>query len=448
MGPPPPPPPKGGNQAPPPTPPRGTTPPPPIPPHNASGAVGGVGANPSNLPMFKRMSPVPSLPCRPGQGISQYPVMPPVTRGTSPTARPVIVPNSLEAQAQVDQMRMHALSLYPSTELNGAVVEPPPPYPMGTAAHSSAPPPPSYSQSLAMRQSPTHSSTSSDYRRSPGLPLHYPSVQFTHGAASLGPSTAASPIPACPSPVSSILSGSSRSSSMAMYRQGKTHSPIIMQSVKSTQVQKPVLQMAGAVANGPASPSELVGPVLPGAAGGVLPGAGGGVLPGGAYRGVATPVTVPPPPPSYAVSLQQLAGSNPPTPTPQAAGAAPSPVPTTCPPSYNASIQAKQEALHRGLSPAQALPPPPPYNSSSQPASRQQADGGDLLGADLRPHQDLASDQHGQGGAQQRQPGPVYGPTEDAGAEEILATPLRNEFKQSFRFSCFCSFGLSDDISA
>ena len=235
MGPPPPPPPKGGNQAPPPTPPRGTTPPPPIPPHNASGAVGGVGANPSNLPMFKRMSPVPSLPCRPGQGISQYPVMPPVTRGTSPTARPVIVPNSLEAQAQVDQMRMHALSLYPSTELNGAVVEPPPPYPMGTAAHSSAPPPPSYSQSLAMRQSPTHSSTSSDYRRyisfssplslstpshslshvctflrSPGLPLHYPSVQFTHGAASLGPSTAASPIPACPSPVSSILSGSSR----------------------------------------------------------------------------------------------------------------------------------------------------------------------------------------------------------------------------------------------
>ena len=89
-----------------------------------------------------------------------------------------------------------------------------------------------------------------------------------------------------------------------MYRQGKTHSPIIMQSVKSTQVQKPVLQMAGAVANGPASPSELVGPVLPGAAaGGVLPGAGAGVLPGGAYRGVATPVTVPPPPPSYAVKI-------------------------------------------------------------------------------------------------------------------------------------------------
>merc|ERR1719209_1915475 len=115
-----------------------------------------------------------------------------------------------------------------------------------------------------MRQSPTHSSTSSDYRRSPGLPLHYP-AGYSHG-----PSTAPSPIPACPSPVSSILSGSSRSSSMAMYRQGKTHSPIIMQSVKSTQVQKPVLRMAGAVAPGPASPSELVGPVLPGAAGGVL----------------------------------------------------------------------------------------------------------------------------------------------------------------------------------
>ena len=99
---------------------------------------------------------------------------------------------------------------------------------------------------------------------------------------------------------------------MAMYRQGKTHSPIIMQSVKSTQVQKPVLQMAGAVAPGPASPSDLVGPsVLPGGPGalpgghGVLPG-GHGVLPGGAggaYRGVATPVTVPPPPPSYAVTV-------------------------------------------------------------------------------------------------------------------------------------------------
>ena len=81
---------------------------------------------------------------------------------------------------------------------------------------------------------------------------------------------------------------------MAMYRQGKTHSPIIMQSVKSTQVQKPVLQMAGAVAPGPASPSDLVGP------GGVLPGGGA------AYRGVATPVTVPPPPPSYAVRVVTL----------------------------------------------------------------------------------------------------------------------------------------------
>ena len=64
-----------------------------------------------------------------------------------------------------------------------------------------------------------------------------------------------------------------------------------------------------AVAPGPASPSELVGPVLPGGPGvlpgghGVLPG-GPGVLPGGgAYRGVATPVTVPPPPPLYAVRV-------------------------------------------------------------------------------------------------------------------------------------------------
>ncbi len=58
--------------------------------------------------------------------------------------------------------QLQALSLYPG-DLNGQV-EPPPPYPMGSAALPSSAPPPSYSATLAMRQSPTLSSTSSDYR--------------------------------------------------------------------------------------------------------------------------------------------------------------------------------------------------------------------------------------------------------------------------------------------
>ena len=97
------------------------------------------------------MSPVPG---RQSQSVV-------VTRGTSPVARavqqPMIVSNSLEAQQHVAQ-QMQALSLYPGGDIHSTQVEPPPPYPMGTAALN-APAPPTYSQTLAMRQSPTLSST-------------------------------------------------------------------------------------------------------------------------------------------------------------------------------------------------------------------------------------------------------------------------------------------------
>ena len=316
-------------------------------------------------PMFKRISPVPVNPGRaPGAGVASIP--PSVTRGTSPVARntqPMVVSNSLEVQQQVAQ-QMQALSLYPG-DLNGQV-EPPPPYPMGSAALPvSNPPPPSYSQTLAMRQSPTLSSTSSDYRRSPGL--HYPIV------GGLGNGTSpTSPIPACPSPVSSIISGSSRSSSMQAWsaRQAKTHSPIIMQSVKSTQVQKPVPQTAHAVA--PTSPTDGNPPAfIPrGAVCGVATNVTTGIVTGVA-TGVATSMP-PPPPPSYAASIQHK-NSGPPTPIPPSPLLNPSPVPmsttpipTTCPPSYNASIQAKQAAMQRALSPqVNELPPPPPYPSTA-----------------------------------------------------------------------------------
>ena len=321
--PPPLPPPRGANN-PPPTPPRGTTPPPPLPPHtNINGGQ-----------ILKRMSPVPG---RQGQSVV-------VTRGTSPVARsvqqPMIVSNSLEAQHHVAQ-QMQALSLYPGGDIHSTQVEPPPPYPMGTAALS-APAPPTYSQTLAMRQSPTLSSTSSDYRRSPGL--HYPNVIMAGGIVN-GTTGPTSPVPAAPSPVNSILSGSSRSSWSSQAwsaRQAKTHSPIIMQSVKSTQVLKPVLQRAHDVA--PSSPVENLAPAI-----------------------VPRSVTVSsaPPPPSYADSIQKKS-SGPPTPVPQSpVPMSTTPVPTTCPPSYNASIQAKV-AIQRGVTPQLTdLPPPPPYPSTA-----------------------------------------------------------------------------------
>ena len=280
------------------------------------------------------MSPVPG---RQSQSVV-------VTRGTSPVARavqqPMIVSNSLEAQQHVAQ-QMQALSLYPGGDIHSTQVEPPPPYPMGTAALN-APAPPTYSQTLAMRQSPTLSSTSSDYRRSP-QGLHYPNVIMAGGIVN-GTAGPTSPVPAAPSPVNSILSGSSRSSWSSQAwsaRQAKTHSPIIMQSVKSTQVMKPVLQRAHDVA--PSSPVESLAPAI-------VP------------RSVTGSA---PPPPSYADSIQKKS-SGPPTPVPQSpVPMSTTPIPTTCPPSYNASIQAKV-AIQRGVSPQVTdLPPPPPYPSTA-----------------------------------------------------------------------------------
>ena len=304
----------------------------------------GPAASNSHPMMFKRISPVPG---HPGHQQMQMPVrqvcnVASVTRGQSPVTRntqPMVISNSIEAQQQVAQ-QMQALSIFSS---DNNQVEPPPPYPMGTAALNSAAPP-SYSQTIAMRQSPTLSSTSSDYRRSPLLQnsLHYPNVMMVNGSVSLVNPT--SPMPSAPSPVNSILSGSSRSSlSSAAWsaRQAKTHSPIIMQSVKSTQVQKPVLQQAHGVATSPPrghSPVDQPPPAL-------VPRTG-------------TPSNAPPPPPpSYADSIQKKSLGPSPSPGPHSHPQSPLPVPipTTCPPSYTASIHAKQ------------LPPPPPYPNHPKP---------------------------------------------------------------------------------
>lgn len=92
-------------------------------------------------------------------------------RGTSPvTSHPLRLANSFEIKQHLQQQFQTFNSVFP---VDGAS-EPPPPYPMGSSSN----PPPSYSQLAALRQSPTFSCTSSDYRamefrKSPG-PLANP----------------------------------------------------------------------------------------------------------------------------------------------------------------------------------------------------------------------------------------------------------------------------------
>ena len=235
-------------------------------------------------------SPVPSAPAT-----------------TSSSIHPMRVHNSAQIQHQLQQQlqTMQSLSMFP---VDGSSSEPPPPYPMGTAAIT-ANPPPSYSQSLAMRGSPTLSSTSSDYRRSPAPQTAQPltSIYPHHILAN-------SPIPPSPSP--SVLSSSSQrttNSSLQPWpsRQATSHSPIIMQSVKSTQVQKPILQTA----------TTPVQDVLAAA------GATGGDCP----------------PPSYEFSIQQKQQQQQRSPA-TVPRAMPTPEPKKAPP---------------------ALPPPPPYPSTA-----------------------------------------------------------------------------------
>ena len=150
---------------PPPTPTRGTTPPP-------SSLVSQYSNSPianSQPPqLLKRMSPIPSQYTRshPAGGMIVGSAAA-CQRGTSPvtTSNPVKVHNSREIQQQIQQQQRHfaSSSIFGQDNVNPMNAEPPPPYPMGSAVTSN-PPPPSYSATLAMRQSPTLSSTSSDYR--------------------------------------------------------------------------------------------------------------------------------------------------------------------------------------------------------------------------------------------------------------------------------------------
>lgn len=213
--------------------------------------------------MLKRMSPATGPPRNMPTIQSQSPA-----RGTSPVAAnsnvrqpPIIVQNGPQAQQQLNHA-MQTLSMYQN---GGNVVEPPPPYPISPINSVVGNAPPSYIASIQNRQSPTHSNQ--DYRKSPssgiysGTSAGSPSpITVTQNA---GPThvSISRPIALQPQPYSA--------------RQTKTQQPIIMHSVKSTQVQKPVLQTAIA----PQVPTPIVC--------------------------VSPPVLASAAPPSYATSIQQ-----------------------------------------------------------------------------------------------------------------------------------------------
>lgn len=164
---------------------------------------------------YKRRSPATTRPAA---------ITPNPTRGTSP----VIPQNGIKAQQQLSQ-QMKALSLYQAG--GGSSVEPPPPYPLNTVLVPTSAPPPSYSASMQSRQSPTQSQ--SDYRKSPSSGIY--------SATSAG---SPSPITVTNSVIPPPLQPSSVARPQPRVYPTRTQQPIIMQSVKSTQVQKPVLQTA------------------------------------------------------------------------------------------------------------------------------------------------------------------------------------------------------------
>lgn len=257
------------------------TPPPPPPRNNSTPPPPHVPTHMQQL--LKRMSPAPAVPSRP----------PAPTPGTSCSSNqrvtsPMVVQNGSQVQQQLSQ-QMQTLSMCTS--------EPPPPYPIVGVP----PPPPAYSVSIP------------EYRKSPS----------SGGFSNSGTSSSVS------GSTNGSISSLTRPTPLQAWgaRQTKTQSPIIMQSVRSTLVQKPVLQTAVA----PPSPVP------------------------------STPSPVPPP--SYASSIQQKQQAQKAIQQPQQASLSSPPVvvPTTEPPSYASSLQALANRVI-----ANPLPLPPPYAEEHQ----------------------------------------------------------------------------------
>ncbi|XP_055586479.1 serine/threonine-protein kinase Warts-like [Uranotaenia lowii] len=213
-------------------------------------------STPPPLQQFlKRMSPASVPTSRNGQFQSQSPA-----RGTSPISgntnmrQPVIVQNGPQVQQQLNQQM--------SAFYSNGTTEPPPPYPISPISQVA---PPTYMHSMQCRQSPTQSQ---DYRKSPSSGIY-----SSASAGSPSPVTVTQNIACSNTMTKPIALPPARGA-----RQTNTQHPIIMHSVKSTQVQKPILQTAVA----PASPTT-----------------------GSSSVGSSANQSVAPPPPSYAISVQQ-----------------------------------------------------------------------------------------------------------------------------------------------
>lgn len=253
---PPPLPPPRGTVCPPPTPPRST---PPLPPPVSSSALNPqtdfshTSSNGTHKQQYmRRMSPVPTSSRQPLNFTSSASSTP--QRGTSPITSnraPMVVMNNSQIHQQLAQ-QLQALSVnsngsssvtsrndssHTSSSQNGK------------SSWYSSSPQPSYASSSSGRHSPTPTISSSEYSIPPVFQLKRTPPPYTP-PSSYSSSPQPSPQHRAPSPggvaSSSVASVLSRPSALQAWssRQAKSQSPIIMQSVKSTQVQKPVLQTA------------------------------------------------------------------------------------------------------------------------------------------------------------------------------------------------------------
>ncbi|KFM72795.1 Serine/threonine-protein kinase LATS1, partial [Stegodyphus mimosarum] len=219
---------------------------------------------------MRRMSPVPTSSRQALNYTSSASSTP--QRGTSPITSnrsPMVVMNNSQIHQQLAQ-QLQALSV----SANGSSISSSSRTDSshltnnsqnGKSWYSSSPQP-SYASSSSGRHSPTPTISSSEYSIPPVFQLKRTPPPAYTPPSSYSSSPQPSPQHRAPSPgavaASSVTSVLSRPSALQAWssRQAKSQSPIIMQSVKSTQVQKPVLQTA--VAPTSPQPSCTVSPAF------------------------------------------------------------------------------------------------------------------------------------------------------------------------------------------
>ncbi|GIY92910.1 hypothetical protein CEXT_506091 [Caerostris extrusa] len=251
--------------APSPTPPRST---PPLPPPPINSTVSELshtvtnGAGAHKQPYMRRMSPVPTSSWQALNYTSSASSTP--QRGTSPITSnrsPMVVVNNSQIHHQLaHQLQNLTVNSNGSTVSSGRSDGP---YHAGGSQNGkswySSSPQPSYASSSSGRHSPTPTISSSEYSIPPVFKLKRTPPPAYTPPSSYSSSPQPSPQHRAPSPgggvASSVTSVLSRPAALQAWssRQAKSQSPIIMQSVKSTQVQKPVLQTAVAPTSPPPS---------------------------------------------------------------------------------------------------------------------------------------------------------------------------------------------------